>query len=216
MSSTKQGIEKLKEFLKSDASSAHPKFPEMALYTLKDERMVNAIAKRLEKNSTLIDIKALEYNFYSGLNHIFFEFSVSDNIGLKRDTILVIVDPHSNVVGVVDQFDPDHPNPFLPPISKLQKTYGEEPFVIDRPTDTDEITFTEEQLMFTRLRSKEFFDKIIAAQQRPPGDGGGGLPPGCDAHATRCYWETCYRVPWDPIPGCTWTQPDSAYDACDY
>jgi hypothetical protein len=203
-------IKKLIELLKQDASSLHPKFPKMALYTLKDERVVNSIEKRLEKGSNLIDIKALEYNFYTGLNHVFFEFP-STELGLSRDTVLVIVDPNSNVIGVVDPFNPDQPNPLLPPITKLRKTYGEEPFVIARPSATEELNFTEEELAFTRLRSKEFFDKINETSKDRPPDG-----PCAFGRSTTSCWETCYVVPWDPIPGCAWTQPDCNADACDY
>jgi hypothetical protein len=131
----------------------------------------------------------LEYNFHTGLNNVYFEFTSQGGIGLTHDAVLVIMDPDSNVIGVVDPFDPDHPNKLLPPIPK---TYGEVPLVTARPTATDNLKFTEEQMALKNLHSKEYFDKIKENSDRVSATycGGGTEYGEHEQHATESCWGT--------------------------
>jgi hypothetical protein len=160
-------IGELLEVFKKDSSTKHPKFPGQSAFALKDERVINAIRRKLEGNATLTSVKLLEFDFFSGLNRIVFEFSSHREIGLKPSAILVIMDHASDVVGVVDPFDPIQPNPVLPALpAKAEQSLplpGEEsemPFVLARPSGAKGLPFTEQDLFVFQVRSRSFFQGL--------------------------------------------------------
>lgn len=147
-------IAQLLDFLKQDQTSRYPKYPVQAMYALKDERVANTIAERLQKNGTLTNITALSYSFSTGLIPICFEFTRPGIAGLGPTALLVLLDHRCNVVGIIDPFDPAQPNPTLPPLPKT----GEQPFVLSRPSAAGIVSG---ELLYSReARTREFFREL--------------------------------------------------------
>lgn len=161
-------IEELGDLLKNDMTLPHPKFPKQSFFALKDERVANLIRHRLENGGSLTAVKILEYDFFGGLNRIYFEFTPRQPLGIKPSAIMVVMDGACNVVGVVEPFDPAQPNPVLPTLpekSEQASGKGELPFVLARPSDSKNLPFTEVDLYMLQVRDRHFFQQI----------GGGGL-----------------------------------------
>lgn len=226
-----QGTKDLHEFLKSEYVAIDSKYPKLAVHTFKDERVIKSLDGRFSDNRILNDIKALSYDFYTGLNFVIFEFAPKPPLGLERDSFLVIIDQHSNVVGLVDPFNPDQPNKFFPP---LKQTYGEVPFVIERPSTKRNLETSNQQPnipentsqnidiepdIVKAAASKKFYDRIMAKQNsilKEEKDDILGDIRGCrgghGGHSTRCPISTVIDIynPWDVFFG-----DDNPYDACD-
>lgn len=161
-------IEELADLLKNDMSLRYPKFPKQSFFALKDERVAKPIRHRLENGGTLTAIKILEYDFFGGLNRIYFEFAPLQPLGIKPSAVLAVMDGGCNVVGVVEPFDPAQPNSVLPPLpekSEQASGRGELPFVLARPSGSKNLPFTEVDLYTLQVRDYEFFQRL----------GGGGL-----------------------------------------
>lgn len=172
-------IKELGDLLKNDMSLPHPKFPKQSFYALRDERVIKPIRNRLENGGTLTAIKILEYDFFSGLNRIYFEFAPPQPLGIKPSAILVVMDGACNVVGVVEPFDPKQPNPVLPALpetSEQASGRGELPFVLARPSNSKDLPFTEVDLYTLQVRNQHFFRQL----------GGGGLGGGHLGGLTDC------------------------------
>ena len=164
----------LVNLLKDDWKTLNRKYPDQALFGLGDNRVTAAIEKRFDDKASLKNIRSLPYSFESGLNSIYFEFS-SDAKGagaIPTDAFLVLMDGSCKVVAIVDPFDPDRPNAFTPQSFKQ----GEQPFVLARPSVTNELAFSDRDLLSVRMRSREFFVKI--------GGGGGDL----EIYTSCSYW----------------------------
>ena len=176
-------IEELRELLKNDIASRHPRFPKQSFFALKDERVVKPIRHRLESGGTLTAIKILEYDFFSGLNRIYFEFAPLQPLGIRPGAILVVMDGACNVVGVVEPFDPTQPNPTVPPLpekSEQASGRGEFPFVLARPSDSKNLPFTEVDLYVLQVRNHNFLRQWGGGEL-----GGGGLgETECDSPAS--------------------------------
>ncbi len=160
--------------LKDDWKTLNGKYPDQALFALEDNRVTAAIEKRFDDKASLKNIRSLPYSFESGLNSIYFEFS-SDAKGagtILTDAFLILIDGNCKVVAIIDPFDPDRPNAFTPQSFKQ----GEQPFVLARPSVTDELAFSDGDLLAVRMRSREFFLKI--------GGGGGDL----EIYTSCSYW----------------------------
>ena len=87
-------IEELRTILKKDWRGLNRKYPDQAAFALSDERVTKTIEKRFEKNGAIKEIRSLQYDFFTGLNRICFEFTpMAVNIGLPSpDAFLVIMD----------------------------------------------------------------------------------------------------------------------------
>jgi len=165
---THERITKLKEIFEKDRSQLHSKYPDQALPALKDQHVVEAIEKQLDRGLTLRGIESLGYSFLTGLNHICFEFESSQGIGIEANAILVIMNSSCDVVGVVANFDSRQPNPVIPPLpdttdqGPLEQSLdrGELPFVLARPSATSELSFTKAELYPLEVRSKKFFERL--------------------------------------------------------
>lgn len=149
-------ITQLMDFLKRDQTSPYPKYPIQAIDALKDERVVGAVAERLQKNGTLTNITALSYSFSTGLLPICFEFTGPGIAGLGATALLVLLDYRHEVVGMIDPFDPAQPNPKLPPLPKA----GEQPFVLSQPSAAGDAIVSVELLHPQEVRTREFFRKL--------------------------------------------------------
>jgi hypothetical protein len=187
-------IEELGDLLKHDMSLPHPKFPKQSFFALKDERVAKPIRHRLENGRTLTAVNILEYDFFGGLNRIYFEFAPPQPLGIKPSAILVVMDGACNVVGVVEPFDPAQPNPVLPTLpekSEQASGRGELPFVLVRPSDSKNLPFTEVDLYMLQVRYRHFFRQIGGGGL---GGGLGGLT-GCDSPASTLSGVVILAVP---------------------
>jgi hypothetical protein len=158
-------IEELRTLLKEDWKGLHRKYPDQAIFALEDTRVTDAIEKRFEKNGTIKEIRSMNYDFYTGLNSICFEFTpISGSVGLPSpDAFLIIMDNNSKIIGMRDPFDPAQPNPFIPPLPKE----GEQPFVLSRPSNIEDLIFRDQELYAVQVRSREFFDKLASGGSGP-------------------------------------------------
>lgn len=192
-------ISELASILKRDSSSPDPKYPVQAVRALEDERVAKALQQRLENGGSLTGINSLGYNFFTGLNHISFHFTLPGVHGLKPDAVLVILDADCRVIGLVDPFDIAQPNRFIPPLPSR----GEQPFVLARPSCTDSLTFEQEELYPSEVRSREFFERLKVHQnavrmnkQEWDNPDGGPVP----SRETGCRYSvaTCENSPHRP------------------
>ena len=188
-------IEELRTHLKNDWKGSYRKYPEQAIFALGDARVTKAIEKRFEKNGTIKEIRSLEYDFFTGLNKICFEFTpTAGSLGLPSpDAFLVLLDSNCNTVAILDPFDPDQPNQFIPPLPKE----GEQPFVLSRPSRIEELIFKDQDMHSVQIRSREFFQRLTA----------GGSSRFLDANLiqTKCDYATHV--------GCGW-RSDNTNDDC--
>lgn len=134
-------IQKLREMLEEDYKSEldipHT-YPSASVFALKDNRVIKLIETRFNDNRALIGIESLPYDPNVGLIYIYFEFERPKGISFNRDTLLVILDQKTNVIGLIDCFNPDRPNTFLSNIPKD----GDQPFVTSRPSNSKRIFST--------------------------------------------------------------------------
>lgn len=154
-------IEELRTILKKDWKGLHRKYPDQAAFALSDERVTGAIERRFENNGTIKEIRSLQYDFFTGLNRICFEFTpMAGSVGLPSpDAFLVIMDSNCKIVSMIDPFDPVQPNSFVPPLPPKE---GEQPFVLLRPSRTEDLVFREEETHAVQIRSREFFERLTS------------------------------------------------------
>lgn len=174
-------LRELFALLEKDRKSLYRKYPDQAIFTLADPQVTAAIAKRFEQNVSIKNIQSLDYDFVTGLNRLYFEFALTsrNTVLPSRDAFLTVVDANCKVLSIIDPFDPDQPNPFLPQLPKE----GEQPFVLSRRSITEDAIFSEQELYPLQVRSREFFQKLTA----------GGSGPALDLikiNETRCRYTT--------------------------
>lgn len=167
-------------------NSAHRKHPDQAFAALKDERVRDAIEKRFDEKMAIKGVRQLDYDFYSGLINLVFEFhpSLDALVPAIGNAFLVILDSRCKVVGLVDPFDPVQPNKYVPPLPDgiRSATDGEQPFVLDRPRA--QIVASHEQMHPLLVRSHAFMERIK----------GGGWGPIIIEIETRTQYTT-----WTPV-----------------
>ena len=181
-------LQELFDFLENDWKGLYRKYPDQAVFALGDKRVSAALRKRFEQDAAVHDIKAFQYNFQTGLNSFYFEFRTA-KLGVHLsppDTFLVLMDSACKVVGLIDPFDPTQPNAFMPPLPKE----GEQPFVLSRPSITDDLAYREQEILPLQMRSREFFRRL--ADRR---GGGADL---IEIYGTTCNYTT--RTPGDYWP----------------
>lgn len=135
--------------------------------------MVSAIQERIDNGLTLSNIKTLGLDALTGMIRFYFEFSKSTGgINLSPDNVLVLMNHLGEVVGVVAPFDPDHPNPLAPPFGEV----ADKPFALARPSVTERIKVTAEDLKPREVRTRRFLSNIQDAggveEQGPQTPGG--------------------------------------------
>jgi hypothetical protein len=214
---TSSRIEELRTHLKNDWKGNYTKYPDQAIFALADSRVTEAIEKRFEKNGTIKEIKSLEYDFYSGFNRIYFEFTpATGSIGLPSpDAFLVIMDSNCRVVGILDPFDPVQPNPLIPPLPPKE---GEQPFVLSRPSRAEELTFDDKEIHALQVRSREFYERLTSERKKQECFGmtkstGAAQEARSNANevtfnSTLCNWMT--STPWGD--GLDWSTDDCGPD----
>lgn len=181
-------VQELLRALAKDWEGLYRRYPDQAIFALNDDRVVEALEKRFREHSTLQDIKSLPYDFQTGLHCIYFEFAHASrpmNLPSSRN-FLVVMDGNCDVVGVIDPFDPDKPNAFMPALPKV----GDQPFVLARPSVTDTLSFSDQELQPNRARTREYFRQLA--------EGGAGIGPGDLEIYTTCNYMT--QTPRDYWP----------------
>ena len=94
------------------------------------------------------------------------------------------MDGNCDVVGVIDPFDPDKPNAFMPALPKV----GDQPFVLERPS-AQTLSFSDPELQPNRARTREYFRRLA--------EGGAGICPGdLDIYTTCNYMTQTPRDYW--------------------
>ncbi len=177
-------LEAFIQSIKEEWKGAFHKSPDLTILVLKDERIVAAIEKRFLEHAAVTKVRQLDYDFYTGLFNLVFEFSRgTGNLGRPGlDAFLAIVDSNGKVIGVVDPFDPEQPNIFVPPLPSA----SEQPFVLDRPSQN--VTFSDGEMYPAQVRSREFMQRLQIG-------GGGVMWPGDPEAYTKCAYTT--RTPND-------------------
>jgi hypothetical protein len=158
--SRSENVRALINRLRDDWTALYGKYPDQALFALGDDRVADAIERQFEEKARLSNIKALPYNFETGLNSIIFEFTSSGTLN-EPHSFMIMMDGNCRVVAIIDPFDPIRPNAFAPQSSAL----GERPFVLARPSATENVAFNDAEFLSLRMRSREYFMRL-------PGGGG--------------------------------------------
>lgn len=182
------------EALKGDWQGTFRKLPDQTVFALQDDRVLAAIEQRFAAEISLKDVRSLEYDFYTGLHQLVFDFAPqAAALGIGgADALLVILDSTCQVVALVDPFDPMQPNKFVPPLPQESA----QPFVLDRPSMSKKVTFSDEALYPLQVRSRAFFERLKA--------GGGGII--IDFRV----WTLCTFRTWTPYGAAADTQIDDS------
>ena len=108
------GVAHVVALLEEDAAAPAPKHPAQALLTMRDDGVVASISARLDRGQTVVGVEPLPYHAPSGLLFVRFDFHPSGTLQAGRDAVLVLLNGHSDVIAIVDPFDPRQPNPVQP------------------------------------------------------------------------------------------------------
>jgi hypothetical protein len=176
-------ITELLEALKTDRKSKIRRFPDQALHAIEDNKIASRIKERFTEGRTLIGINSLEYSASTGVISIYFEFSRQGSVALKRDTILVILNAEMGVIGFIDPFDPDQPNP--------HGLKAKRPFVLERPSCTSTMSFSPEEMLPRTSARRTYMRSIpVYFPVGGPGDYGGGEDGGGGSDSTTCTYSS--------------------------
>ncbi|MGH7905801.1 MAG: hypothetical protein ACREP6_04160 [Candidatus Binataceae bacterium] len=163
-SSRSKHLQDFIDTIRGDWKGTFRKFPDQTVFALQDERVIDAIEKRFTQGIGVNTVRQLDYDFYTGLQNVIFEFAASAlGPGFPRaNAFLTILDSNCKVHAVIDPFDPGQPNKFVPPLP--QDT--EQPFVLDRPSVSKEISLSDAQMYPLQVRSRAFFERLKAGGNR--------------------------------------------------
>jgi hypothetical protein len=215
-----KGINSLIEVVEKDFKARFPKYPDQTKFILKDKNAVNSIMSRFERSQSLLSIKALPYNFATGLNFICFEFSPQSETIIGNDSVLVILNGDCKVVGIVDPFDAKQPNNWVPRLPEKEEADNvmATPFALARPSATEKMNLTSQQFYPTEVRTMDFFARlggrvgVFGSGGFEVGDGSGGI-------ATSCTWNTgsYWQGPFPGLGDRVFDMPveDSSLDDCE-
>jgi len=138
------------------------------LSALDDEEVRNAIQSHFDNNEILLRVRALGTFFPTGHDHICFDFAYSDKIRLYNESVVVIVNDDSKVIGFEDHFKTDIVTKVLSrpkgSIAKEQDSVGREnqgdlPFILDRPSEAGRV-LDPAQVSMRSDRSRGYFQRI--------------------------------------------------------
>ena len=159
-------VETLLKDLGDDRRKPFPRYPSQARSALKDPTISNAVEECLQSGLVLNNIEALPLDVMTGLNRLVFHFSPLKAPDLKGHDLLVLLDSKSKVIGHVQGFSSEQPNPHLP--ANLEQ---ETPLVMALSRDN-------ESLLETGRVDEARSEAVNFLQNRFPGLFGGGLPGG--------------------------------------
>jgi hypothetical protein len=168
-------FKELTERLEQDRGTPYPKYPDQALFALRDKAVAQAVERRFKSGASLVRIKSLGCHRASGLLHTVFEFTQTGAVALVPNAILAITDSQCKVVGLVDPFDSERPNPILPPEPAAL------PLALAQPSDADELVVSDEDLAPREVRTRAFLQQMNVTT----GPGSGHVVPSFFAVDTR-------------------------------
>lgn len=179
-------LQALIELVKEEWKGTFRKHPDITLLALQDDAVCAALEKRFRDDVALTAVRQLEYDFYTGLHHLVFEFAAKagELVPAAANAVLAILDGNGKGVAIVDPFDPVQPNKFVPPLPKE----SEQPFVLARPSA--EVTFSDQDMYPVAVRNQAFFQRIRVGGTGVIGDGDVEVYTKC-AYTTRTpndYW----------------------------
>jgi hypothetical protein len=202
-------VSELRAALEADAASPYPRFPSQAQLALRDERVVAAIEARGVRGQTVTDVRSLPYHFPSGLLFVVFDFGPAAMLAQGRQAMLVVLTGLAEVVGIVEPFDPTRPNLAMPP-EQYNGAGDAGPFALSRPSATESVRFSREELASVEHRTAAFLARI----------GGGGIAGGLGGGVFGSDGTTRTQIStmttfihggWTPGPF-TWTEYDEKLD----
>jgi len=150
-------LEDFIRYIKDEWKGTFRRSPDLTIFALKDEQVCAAIEKRFREEAGITAVRQLDYDFYTGLHNLVFEFSPrSTDLARGRNAFLAILDSNGKLIALIDPFDPEQPNKFVPPLPKE----SEQPFVLARPSATAEVSFSEQDMYPLQVRSQTFFERM--------------------------------------------------------
>jgi hypothetical protein len=178
-------LENVIQSIKAEWRGTFRRHPELTILALQDDRVLDAIDRRFESQAAITGVRQLDYDFYTGLHNLVFEFAPNQqDLGARgADAFLAILDSNGKLVALVDPFDPIQPSKFVPPLPDK----SEQPFVLDRPSVSHEVSFSDEDMYPLQVRSRAFFQRIKA--------GGTAVKAGDVEYYSKCPYTT--RTPND-------------------
>jgi hypothetical protein len=178
-------VEAFIQSVKDEWKGAFRKFPDLTILALQDERVIGAIEKRFKDQAGITNVRQLDYDFYTGLHNIVFEFSprLADLGTRGANAFMAVLDCNGKVIALIDPFDPVQPNVFVPPLPQE----SEQPFVLHCPSVSADLTFSEQDMYPVQVRNRAFFERIRG--------GGTGVIGGDIEIYTKCAYTT--RTPSD-------------------
>lgn len=175
------------QLIKNDWKGRYRKYPDQTAFALQDHRVLEAIEKRFSEGNGIKAVRLLDYDFYTGLHNLVFDFEPpAANLARECLSLLTILDAKGKVLGIIDPFDPVQPNKFVPPLPQE----GDLPFVLDRPSPGQQVSFSDQDVYPLQVRSHSFFQQL----QR----GGSSLIPIDINTYTLCSFQT--TTPWGSGP----------------
>lgn len=157
----------LLKFLKQDRDGKVARFPDQAIPALEDKRVAKLVDKRLAAGEKLSDIADLGYDVFTGINKTLFSF---DSAGQKVGASAILVMEKAEkceVVGIVEDFDSTRPNTLLPAFPRE----GAQPFVLDRPSTTEELVYDRQILGAADARARVFLEQFGLTADKIDGNG---------------------------------------------
>ncbi|MGH7905800.1 MAG: hypothetical protein ACREP6_04155 [Candidatus Binataceae bacterium] len=178
-------LEAFIQSIKDEWKGTFRSHPDLTILALQEDRVLDAIERRFESQAAITEVRQLDYDFYTGLHNLVFEFTPDQaNLGARgSNAFLAILDCNGKLITLIDPFDPVQPNKFVPPLPDN----GEQPFVLDRRSMSQEVTFSDEDMYPLQVRSHAFFQRIKA--------GGTAVTAGDVGYYSKCPYTT--RTPND-------------------
>jgi hypothetical protein len=199
--------------LEADAATAFPRFPAQAQLALRNERVVEAVNARGDRGQTVTDVRPLPYHAPSGLLFVVFDFAPAAMLAQGREAMLVVLTGSAEVVAILDPFDPRQPNPAMPPQRQDPSTDAALPFALARPSATETVRFSSEELAPVEMRTSAFLQRVgVGGVGGVAGGLGGGVFATDGTTRTQISTQTVYHHGgWTPGPF-TWVEYDEKVD----
>ena len=95
-------VQELLRTLVKDWEAPYRRYPDQAIFALNDDRVIEALENRFGAESNLQNIKSLPYDFQTGLNCVYFEFSHAGRRIELSSSRSFLVEPISKFPTTVD------------------------------------------------------------------------------------------------------------------